>query len=161
MLADCLTRCSGFATVMVIPQEEVRGLLGQMCGSRFQVIHLTDLVELIQYVDVVMHHCGHATLQAVLLAGKPAITLPSGEYDREDNALRLEELACGRHLGHDFFRSGLNPGAISAVVKEMLTDSNIATGVTDMRKTICSYREKGIPEFLRVLERRLSCSCYI
>jgi UDP:flavonoid glycosyltransferase YjiC (YdhE family) len=151
MLANCLAEID-IAVIMVIPQEEIRCILEKTCGPRFQITALTDLLELAQYADVVMHHCGHATLQTVLLAGKPSITLPSGEYDREDNALRVEALACGRHLGHEFFRDGLNAKEITSVVNEVLLDPGIAEGVAVVSNIVRQYRERGIADFVKLVD---------
>ena len=143
-LADCLERTE-FAVIMVIPDDLERHHLEQRSGPRFQAVGLTDLRDLAERVDLVVHHCGHGTLHTVLLAGKPSLTLPSGQYDREDNALRLEDLGCGRHLGHDFFRNGLDANAFSAAAKNVLTDNTIKQGVSAMSKTVSEYVEKRGP----------------
>jgi UDP:flavonoid glycosyltransferase YjiC (YdhE family) len=91
-------------------------------------------------------------LHTVLLAGKPSLTLPSGQYDREDNALRLEDLACGRHLGHDFFRNGLDAHAFSVALGNVLTDDTVKKGVSAMSETVREYVEnRGPAELGRVL----------
>jgi UDP:flavonoid glycosyltransferase YjiC (YdhE family) len=151
VLADSLER-SEFAVVMVVPDEVERLRLEQRNGSRFQAIGLTDLRDLAQRVDVVVHHCGHGTLHTVLLAGKPSLTLPSGQYDREDNALRLQDLGCGRHLDHEYFSNGLDAHALSAAAESVLTDNTIREGVSAISKTLSEYVEKrGPAELGRVL----------
>jgi UDP:flavonoid glycosyltransferase YjiC (YdhE family) len=151
MLADSLMG-NDWAIIMVVPEEEERRSLQERNGPWLQVVGFTDLMELTELVDVVMHHCGHATLQTAVLAGKPSLTLPSGHYDREDNALRLEDLGCGRYLGHDFFRRGLNPAAISAEVKSILLDSAIHASVRGMSGVLRDFREKRGPgELMRAL----------
>lgn len=47
---------------------------------------------------VVIHQCGSGTYHYPLLHGVPAVTLGTGFYDREDVALRLEELALSVHV---------------------------------------------------------------
>jgi UDP:flavonoid glycosyltransferase YjiC (YdhE family) len=143
-LADCLQQ-SEFAVVMVVPDDHERHRLEQRNSPRFQAVSLTDLRDLAERVDLVVHHCGHGTLHTVLLAGKPSLTLPSGQYDREDNALRLEDLGCGRHLGHDFFRNGLDAKSFSAAANDVLTDYAIKQGVSSMSKTVSEYVEKRGP----------------
>jgi UDP:flavonoid glycosyltransferase YjiC (YdhE family) len=150
-LADCLAQTE-FAVIMVIPEDKERHHLEQRNGPRFQAVGLIDLRDLAERVDLVVHHCGHGTLHTVLLAGKPSLTLPSGHYDREDNALRLEDLDCGRHLGHDFFRNGLDAKAFSTAVKSVLTDDTITKGVSAMSNTVAEYVEKrGPAEVARAL----------
>jgi UDP:flavonoid glycosyltransferase YjiC (YdhE family) len=137
-LADCLER-TDFAVIMVIPEDDERHHLEQRNGPRFQAVGLIDLRDLAERVDLVVHHCGHGTLQTVLLAGKPSLTLPTGQYDREDNALRLEDLSCGRHLGHDFFRNGLDSHALSVAAMNVLTDHSIKEGVSAMSKAVWEH----------------------
>lgn len=151
VLADCLERTE-FAVVMVVPDDEERRSLQRRNGARFQAVGLSDLRDLAERVDLVVHHCGHATLHTVLLAGTPSVTIPSGQYDREDNALRLEELGCGRHLGPDFFTDGMDARALSAAVESVLTDGAISRAVSAMSKTVSDYVEqRGPAELVRAL----------
>lgn len=151
MLADCLAQTE-FAIIMVIPDDRVRHHLEQRNGPRFQAAGLTDLRDLAERVDLVVHHCGHGTLHTVLLAGKPSLTLPSGQYDREDNALRMEDLGCGRHLGHDFFRNGFDARALSAAANNVLSDSSIKKAVSAVSKTVGDYvQNRGAAELGRAL----------
>jgi UDP:flavonoid glycosyltransferase YjiC (YdhE family) len=156
LLAACFED-SQFAVVMVVPNKSERDFLEQKNGSRFHATDLVDLLALARQVDVVIHHCGHATLQTVLLAGKPAISLPSGEYDREDNAFRLEDLNCIRHLGLSFFKKGLQPKEIQNAVKQVLHDSTIRAGVAAMSQTLQGYVEKkGIQDFVKAVSDRVN-----
>ena len=150
-LADCLEQ-SEFAVIMIVPEDDERHRLEQRNGPRFRAVGLIDLGDLAERVDLVVHHCGHGTLHTVLLAGKPSLTLPTGHYDREDNALRLEDLDCGRHLGHDFFRNGPDPQAFSTAAMNVLTDSSIKKGVSAMSKVVREYvRDRGPAEVARAL----------
>jgi UDP:flavonoid glycosyltransferase YjiC (YdhE family) len=150
-LADCLERTE-FAVIMVIPEDHERHHLQQRNGPRFQAVGLIDLRDLAERVDLVVHHCGHGTLHTVLLAGKPSLTLPTGQYDREDNALRLEDLGCGRHLGDDFFRHGLDAHAFSVAAMNVLTDNSIKKGVSAMSKAVWEYvQNRGPAEVGRAL----------
>jgi UDP:flavonoid glycosyltransferase YjiC (YdhE family) len=148
-LADCLERTE-FAVVMVVPDDRLRRELRD--GPRLQVVGLTDLRDLAAQVDVVVHHCGHGTLHTALLAGKPSLTLPSGHYDREDNALRLQDLDCGRHLDAAVLRKGVDAEAFSAVVTELLTSTAIEKGVAAMTSIVAQYVDtRGPAELARVL----------
>jgi UDP:flavonoid glycosyltransferase YjiC (YdhE family) len=152
MLADSLERTE-YAVVMVVPNDE-RFSLERRNGTRLQVTGFVNLLDLAERVDIIMHHCGHATLHTALIAGKASITLPSGEYDREDNALRLEDLSCGKHLGHDFFRNGFNSHAIGTTIRNVLNDIEIQRGVADMSRVVREYvTTRGPGELLRSLTR--------
>lgn len=138
MLVDCFA-AGEFAVVMVVTQERERQYLEQLHQPWLRVSAFTDLLTLARSVDLIIHHCGHGTLGVALLAGKPSLTLPSGEYDREDNALRLEDLDCGRHLGHDFFRHGINRRAMIEAVTDVLGRSAIRRGVEGMSRVMNDY----------------------
>lgn len=154
-LADCLERI-GIAVVMIIPQEKERRLLEVRNGPRFQAIGICNLLELAGYADIVLHHCGHATMHAILLAGKPSIILSSGEQDREDNAVRLEDLSCARYLGQNYFRRGLDGDAFLRLIMAVLRDSNIQRGINDMSQTVKEYVEQhGTREFVHAVAQRL------
>jgi hypothetical protein len=49
-------------------------------------------------VDLMIHHCGSGTYQYQILHRLPSITIGTKFQDREDVALRLEELNVNRHL---------------------------------------------------------------
>ena len=144
--ADCFEEMN-LPVIMIVPAEKERATLARRNGPRFQVVGLTNLRELAERVDVVIHHGGHATIQTVLLAGKPSIVLPSGEYDREDNACRLEDLSCGKFLGHDFFRHGIRAEKIEITIREVCNDPNVQRGVSAMSSVVRNYLDRdGVAE---------------
>jgi len=49
---------------------------------------------------MMIHHCGSGTYQYQVLYKLPSITIGTGCYDREDVALRLEELGVSKHIPH-------------------------------------------------------------
>lgn len=51
-----------------------------------------------QAADVIIHHCGCGAYHYPILHEKPWITLGTMRYDREDVALKLEELGLSTHL---------------------------------------------------------------
>lgn len=51
----------------------------------------------ISNVDLVIHHCGSGMYHYPLIHGKPSITLGTQCYDREEIALRLDELNLSKH----------------------------------------------------------------
>ena len=155
-LANCFAG-GEFAVVMIVPAEPVRRDLEARNSSWLRVTGMTDFLSLARQADLVVHHCGHATTQLILLAGKPSLTLPSGDYDREDNALRLEDLGCGRHLGHDFFRRGIRPAEVAQAARELLQSSAIGRGVAVMSKVIEEYvATRGYAEVARALARHMA-----
>ena len=65
---------------------------------------------------------------------------------------RLEDLGCGRHLGHDFFRHGLDAHAFSVAAMNVLTDNSIKKGVSAMSKAVWEYvQNRGPAEVGRAL----------
>ena len=151
--AGCLRKID-VAVLMIVPQEKERKSLEQYNCDRFQVTGFTNFRPLVDGADVVLHHCGHGTLHTVLLAGKPSLTLGSGEYDREDNAIRLEELGCGKHLGSDFFRRGFDSRAMETAIRSVLYDSEIQAGVKRIAEIERKYILEGPAEFIRILAGR-------
>jgi hypothetical protein len=141
-LADCFGG-GEFAVLMIIPHERCRLQLKQRDETWLYISDFTNLLELAKQSDLIVHHCGHATLQTALLAGKPSLTLPSGEYDREDNALRMEDLNCGRHLGHDFFRRGIKAGPLRRAARGVMRSPDISLGVAAMSKVVREQASVG------------------
>ncbi len=147
---------SGFGLFVVVPDANIRSRLEHLGGSNVVITGFTNLQECIRFADVVVHHCGHSTSQAVLAAGKPSVTLPTGEYDREDNALRLEEMECGIHLGHDFFRNGLQPASLTAALRSVLNNTTILNGVNNISRIVNEYiNHRGSEELNRLVAERL------
>lgn len=51
-------------------------------------------------VDLVIHHCGSGMYHYPILNEKPSITIGTQCYDREDVAIRLEQLKVSKHVPH-------------------------------------------------------------
>jgi UDP:flavonoid glycosyltransferase YjiC (YdhE family) len=151
--AECL-RKTDIAVLMIVTQEKVRTSLEQLNSDRFHVTGFASFHQLVDDADVVLHHGGHGTLHTVLLAAKPSLTLGTGEYDREDNAIRLEELGCSKHLGYDFFRHGFDSGAMESVIRSVLYDGDIQASVKRIAKIEREYVLEGPAEFMRALAER-------
>jgi|GEM_PF-2000811 len=49
-------------------------------------------------VDLMIHHCGSGTYQYPILHEIPSITIGTRFYDRDDVAMRLEELGVSKHI---------------------------------------------------------------
>lgn len=115
-LAHCC-RHAEWATVMVVADTAQLDSLREFAGERLLLLGYSALLPLFRSCDLVLHHCGHATCLIALLAGKPALVLPSGEYDREDAAIRLEGLSCGMRIG---------PGMdLSEAIERMVHDPHV------------------------------------
>lgn len=91
----------------------VRALLngGIAVVSSVRIDGLTDRQEALYYlaehlplhlvcsrVDVAVHHCGNGTYHYPLLHEIPSVTVGTGCYDRDDVALRLQELGAATHV---------------------------------------------------------------
>ncbi|MGZ8981892.1 MAG: glycosyltransferase [Burkholderiaceae bacterium] len=123
----------GIAALLNIPREETRRRLAHLAGSHVRIVGFSPLLTLMRASDVVMHHCGHATALLALLAGKPAITVPTGDYDREDNAIRLEALGCSRRLRPQELARGID---IGAVVQHMHHSASIRRATRVMQQRV-------------------------
>jgi UDP:flavonoid glycosyltransferase YjiC (YdhE family) len=146
---------AGFSCVMAIADEQARRTVQGHGHPHLLIVDGARLQDLAAASDAVIHHCGHGTLQAVILAGKPSITIPSFEYDREDNALRIEELGCGVHLSDAVYRRGLDIEQLNAAVDRVLGDGRIAAATAAMSRTMAEFvAERGAGHLLRVLERK-------
>jgi hypothetical protein len=137
-LLDCFAG-SEFSVLMVIPQDNIRDRLSIKNNRSLHVTGLVDVSQLANSVDIIIHHCGHGTLQAAIMAGKPSLTLPSGEYDREDNALRMQDLGCGYHLGHDFFRKGLRSSKITKVASRLVRRPDVHSRLSRLSSIMSDY----------------------
>ena len=150
-IADSL-EATEFAVLMVVPEKTDVAGLQERHGRDFQLTGLTDIQELAACADVVIHHGGHGTLQAVLLAGKPSVIVTTQSYAREDYSLRLEELCCGRYLRGQFLPS-MSSRVLTTAVKEILKDSAIHQGVGRMSTILREQMRLAPAEIGRALAR--------
>lgn len=129
------------AIVVLLPKTSVAP--DEQIPNRAQVFFTgwTDLVALARIVDVVIHHAGHGTTYATVLAGKQSLTLPSGEYDREDMGIRLQDLGCGRHMGHERLRQALSNRTLSRWVISLLRIANGKRRVEKLSRKIADLAE--------------------
>ncbi len=155
-LLDCF-KGSEFAVVVVIPQENIRSSLSIRNNPSLHVTGFVDVATLANNVDIIIHHCGHGTLQTAIMAGKPSLTLPSGEYDREDNALRMQDLGCGRHLGHDFFRRGLRLSRIAKIASQLIRNHVIHNRLSQLSSIMIDYvDDRGFRGLKRAFATRIA-----
>jgi len=66
-------------------------------GSRFFYNPFLPLDYVCSRVDLIVHHCGSGIYHYPIMHRKPTITIGTQCYDREDVALRLEQLEVSRH----------------------------------------------------------------
>jgi len=124
---ECLIRQmtgSGFATVCIVPSDDVRMRLRVIYASDEKVLILPfiDLLPIFRFADMIIHHGGHATALIGMMSGTPAVTLPSCEVDRADTASRLEALGVSKR----YVAMPRGP-ALPELAWRVLHDTNIAT----------------------------------
>lgn len=67
-------------------------------GNQFMYIPFAPLNHICSKVDLIIHQCGSGIYHYPLLCMKPAITLGTQCYDREDIAIKLQQLGVSRHI---------------------------------------------------------------
>lgn len=72
-------------------------LLGRFPETYYSVPYL-PMNYVCSNVDFVFHHCGSGAYHYPILHGVFSVTLGTQKYDREDVALRLEELGVSKHI---------------------------------------------------------------
>jgi len=144
-----------FSAILAIPKQKTRMEIERHAQPHLFIVEGAQLSALLPECDVVIHHCGHGTFQSVVLAGKPSITIPSYEYDREESALRLQELKCSIHLTDSLYRYGLQIEQLNETIGRMLNDQEIAAATQRMSNTIRSFMaQRGTSYVLKVLEQK-------
>jgi UDP:flavonoid glycosyltransferase YjiC (YdhE family) len=109
------------------------GLLGDLPPN----VHLEKFVpqaEVLQHVDLVVHHGGAGTMLGVLAAGLPQLILPQGA-DQPFNAQAIERAGAGRALPNDAQTPETLEEAITALLAdgpERQTAKQIATEIAEM-----------------------------
>jgi UDP:flavonoid glycosyltransferase YjiC (YdhE family) len=83
--------------VAVVASFEVTGLSEAQRSSFFAGGYLPSHF-VCEHVDLVVHQCGSGTYHYPLLHGVPAVTVGTRCHDREDVALRLQELGVSMHV---------------------------------------------------------------
>lgn len=68
------------------------------CDRQFKHISFAPLNHICSKIDLIIHQCGSGIYHYPLLHRKPAITLGTQCYDREDIAIRLQQLGVSRHV---------------------------------------------------------------
>jgi hypothetical protein len=85
----------GYAVVSTI-----KSALPASTTSRYFYNPFLPLHFVCSQVDLIIHQCGSGMYHYPILNEKPAITLGTRCYDREDVALRLQQLGVSRHVPH-------------------------------------------------------------
>lgn len=107
--------------------------------KRLKVLIFPDMFHLFLNSDIVIHHCGHGTALMSILANVKQITIPSGEFDRDDNAVRLERLGVSRR-----FASCNYSFNIKDLVMNVKDDNSMKTNLAQLSKRINLYKESGL-----------------
>lgn len=144
-----------FSCIMAIPKQTDRALVNRYAHPHLLIVEDVGYTALLPHCDAVVHHAGHGTLLRVMLAGKPSITVPSYQWDREDHALRMEELGCGVHLHDGLYRGGLNVDQLNDAVDRVVSDPTTAAATEAMSRRLAQFMaERGPAYLLRTLEER-------
>ena len=91
-------------------------LLGELPGN-VHVERFVPQAEVLERVDLIVHHGGTGTVLAALEAGLPQVILPQGA-DQPFNADLISRSGAGRHQANDDY----TPGSITALVEPLLGD---------------------------------------
>ena len=83
--------------IVVITSIRVDELTDQQRSLYYHAVYL-PLHLVCANVDLAIHHCGSATYHYPILHDLPAITIGTLCYDRDDVAMRLEELGVSEHI---------------------------------------------------------------
>lgn len=92
-ITDLLKR--GFAVVSTVRTQPCSKYATRYFYNSFLPLHY-----ICSQVDLVVHQCGSGMYHYPILNEKPAITLGTRCYDREDVAVRLQQLGVARHVPH-------------------------------------------------------------
>jgi hypothetical protein len=102
-------------------------------------------------VDIFIHQCGNGIYHYPILNEKPSITVGTQCYDREDVALRLQELGVSKHIPHpednkDYL--SLFAEAIEEFEKGSLTDFETLKKLKDeIYETMLSFDARKLIDF--------------
>jgi len=107
-----------FITTGLIDQSEIKPLIDILFTNGYAVISTSNIFVEDKYsrmyyqnsilplnyicskVDLVIHQCGSGMYHYPILNEKPTITIGTQCYDREDVAIRLEQLKVSKHTPH-------------------------------------------------------------
>lgn len=84
----------GMAVVTSIRYDDLR----DRYPDRYYCASYLPLHRVCSRAKLVVHHCGSATYHYPLLHGIPSLTIGTQCYDRDDVAVRLQELGASQHL---------------------------------------------------------------
>jgi UDP:flavonoid glycosyltransferase YjiC (YdhE family) len=110
------SRKTVFITTGMVDQDNIQDILQCLLSKGYAIVSTRNLADpgkageqffhngfvslnyICDKVDLVIHQCGSGMYHYPLLHRKPAITLGTQCYDREDVALRLQERELSRHV---------------------------------------------------------------
>jgi hypothetical protein len=108
-------------------------------NSNLKILCLPDLYHLLLYSDIAIHHCGHGTALLCILTKTKQITIPSGEFDRDDNAVRLERLGVSKR-----FASSYDTFDIKNLVFNIKDEASLGDNIDKYSKIINQYIYRGL-----------------
>lgn len=99
-------------------------------STNVQVVRFAPHVQVLREAAAVVTHCGHGTTIKALAAGVPIVCLPMGR-DQFDVAARVVHRGAGTQLD-----AAADPAAISAAVREVLSDSRYRRAAAGIAEAI-------------------------
>jgi len=84
--------------VAIVTSINVKGLSAAQQELYFWARYL-PMSFVCSHVNLMIHHCGSGTYHYPIMSGVPGLTIGTRCYDRDDVAVRLEELGASVHIG--------------------------------------------------------------
>jgi UDP:flavonoid glycosyltransferase YjiC (YdhE family) len=128
------------AVVMPVPRRPTFEALHRGQHANVLVLNFSPLSTLMALVDVIIHQGGHTTVSLAFEAGKPSLAIRSGEFEREDTAIRMERLKGGVFLEGAMFRDRIDVEALIARIKAVASDPEIRKATADLSAVVREYR---------------------
>ena len=131
---------TNLTTIFIVPNEQTQSKMRVHQTKHMKVIGYNDyLHDLLKMVDIVIHHCGHGTNQSVLLAEKPAITISTSEFDREDNALRVQSLQCSQHFNRESLAQGVE---LEPIIRSMISNPALKVALSKIAQSLREQKDR-------------------
>lgn len=127
----------GYAIVTSVPAEELRA----SHPDRLFYAYYLPLHFVCSRVKLAVHHCGSATYHYPLIHEVPSVTVGTQCYDREDVALRLQELGASRHVP-----APAECGRFVEVFMDAVLESLEDAGVHAARKEVAARLHREVRE---------------
>jgi hypothetical protein len=148
VFVDFIDQCRApdVAVVITVPAPDVCNVLKSKSNTDVLVLGYAPLSTLMKLVDVIIHHGGHGTSLLALASGKPSLIVPTGEYDREDNAIRIERMRAGVLLEARWFRGRIDARSLVDKIKSVASDPEMNVHTLRVAEIVREYRTRYGPK---------------